>query len=200
MSIRLLALLLAAVVFGCKSSPDEDKAETKEGEQVGFEETTNPLVRTRIQARVDNIKYQRGVTLITNLERIAAYGEPAIPICVEGLKSEDAMTRMGCVYALGRIGDSRTVASLEGLLKDEVDFVRYEAASQLGVMGSKSGYGVLVEGLESERVEYRYKCFEALRELTGHTFGFVHNAPTEERADAVTKWKAWLELVNSEDM
>lgn len=197
MSIRLLALLAVALVCACKSSPDEDDASP---ESRGFSESTNPMVETRIQARVDNIKYQRGVTLITNLERIVAYGEPAMPICIAGLQSEDAMTRMGCAYVLGRIGDSRTVPDLEGLLGDSVDYVRYEAASQLGNMGSKAGYGVLVEGLENERVEYRYKCFEALRELTGHTFGYVHNAPPEERVDAVAKWKAWLELVNSEDM
>jgi HEAT repeat protein len=201
MSIRLIALLLAAAVCGCKSSQnDKDSAETKSAEERGFGESTNPMVQTRIQARVDNIKYQRGTTLITNLERIVAYGQPAIPICLEGLKSEDAMTRMGCAYALGRIGDTRTVPDLESTLSDQVDFVRYEAASQLGNMGSKAGYSVLVEGLSSERVEYRYKCFEALRELTGHTFGFVHNAPPEERAEAVAKWKAWLELVHSENM
>jgi HEAT repeat protein len=199
MSTRLLALLVAALVCGCKSSPDKESAADTAG-STEFAETQNPMVRTRIEARVDNIKYQRGVTLITNLERIAAYGEPAIPVCLEGLKNEDAMTRMGCIYALGRIGDTRTVPDLEALLADPVDFVRYEAASQLGTMGSKAGYTVLVEGLESERVEYRYKCFEALRDLTGHTFGYVHNAPTEERADAVTKWKAWLEMVSAEDM
>jgi len=197
MSTRLLPLLALAFVFACSSSQED---EDNSPEARGFSEGSNPMVQTRIQARVDNIKYQRGVTLITNLERIAAYGEPAIPICIDGLQSEDAMTRMGCAYVLGRIGDTRTVADLEGLLGDSVDFVRYEAASQLGTMGSKAGYGVLVEGLESERVEYRYKCFEALRELTGHTFGYVHNAPPEERVDAVAKWQAWLELVNSEDM
>jgi len=195
MSIRLLALLLAVAIAGCKSSPDE-----KTPEERGFGQATNPMVTTRIQARVDNIRYQRGTTLITNLERLAAYGEPAIPICVEGLKSDDAMTRMGCAYVLGRIGDTRTVPDLEGVLADQVDYVRYEAASQLGNMGSKAGYGVLVEGLENERVEYRFKCFEALRELSGHTFGYVHNAPAEERAEAVAKWKAWLELLNSENM
>jgi HEAT repeat protein len=196
MSIRFLALLLAAAVCGCKSSPDEEKS----AEERGFNTSANPMVQTRIQARVDNIRYQRGTTLITNLERLAAYGETAIPICVQGLKSDDAMTRMGCAYVLGRIGDTRTVADLEAVLGDPVDYVRYEAASQLGNMGSKTGYGVLVQGLESERVEYRFKCFEALRELTGHTFGYVHNAPAEERAAAVTKWKAWLELLNSENM
>ncbi len=200
MSIRLLALLLAAAICGCKSTRDKDSVENKTAVERGFADSTNPMVQTRIQARVDNIRYQRGTTLITNLERIAAYGEPAVPICLEGLKSDDAMTRMGCTYALGRIGDTRTVPELEGALKDQVDFVRYEAASQLGNMGSKAGYGVLVEGLESERVEYRFKCFEALKELTGHTFGYVHNAAAEERAEAVTKWKAWLQLVNSENM
>jgi len=198
MSTRLIPLLALALVCACKSSPDEDSENSAEAR--GFAEHTNPMIDTRIQARVDNIKYQRGVTLITNLERIVAYGEPAVPICLEGLKSEDAMTRMGCSYVLGRIGDTRTVSDLEGMLGDSVDYVRYEAASQLGNMGSKAGYGVLVEGLENERVEYRYKCFEALRELTGHTFGYVHNAPPEERVDAVAKWKAWLELVNAEDM
>lgn len=204
MSIRLLALLFAtsAIFGGCKSSPDDEKdsADTKSAEERGFGESTNPMVQARIQARVDNIKYQRGTTLITNLERIVAYNQQAIPICLEGLKNEDAMTRMGCAYVLGRIGDTRTVPDLEVALADQVDFVRYEAASGLGSLGSKAGYGVLVAGLESERVEYRYKCFEALRELTGHTFGYVHNAPAEERAEAVTKWKGWLELVNSENM
>jgi HEAT repeat protein len=195
MSIRLLALLLAVLFVGCKSS-DEGKS----AEERGFAESTNPMVPARIQARIDNIRYQRGTTLITNLERLVAYGEPAVPFCIEGLKNEDAMTRMGCVYVLGRIGDTRTVPNLEETLKDPVDYVRYEAASQLGNMGSKAGYSVLVEGLESERVEYRYKCFEALRELTGHTFGYVHNGPEEERAEAVTKWKAWLETINSENM
>jgi HEAT repeat protein len=198
MSTRLLALLLAASLYGCKSSSEESAEGKASGE--AFAESTNPMVRTRIQARVDNIRYQRGTTLITNLERLAAYGEPAVPICLEGMKSDDAMTRMGCAYVIGRIGDTRSVPALEAALTDQVDFVRYEAASQLGNMGSKAGYGVLVEGLSSERVEYRYKCFEALRELTGHTFGYVHNAPAEERAEAVTKWKSWLEMVNSENM
>jgi HEAT repeat protein len=196
MSIRLLALALAFAFVGCKSSEPEEKS----ADERGFAESTNPMVPARIQARVDNIRYQRGTTLITNLERLVAYGQPAIPICVEGLKSDDAMTRMGCAYVLGRIGDTRTVPDLETTLQDPVDYVRYEAASQLGNMGSKSGYGVLVEGLESDRVEYRFKCFEALRELSGQTFDYVHNAPDEERAAAVAKWKAWLEQINSENM
>ena len=199
MSMRLFTLLAAGLLAACASSrTDEGKASS--GDQAEFSEPNNPIVQSRLQARVDNIRYQRGVTLITNLERIAAYGEVAIPVCLEGLKNEDAMTRMGCAWVLGRIGDTRTVPDLEAALEDDVDFVRLEAASQLCSLGARSGYRTLVDGLEHERVEYRYKCFEALRDTTGHSFGYSHNAAPEIRAVAVTKWRSWLEQVEAEDV
>ncbi|MHC4550522.1 MAG: HEAT repeat domain-containing protein [Planctomycetota bacterium] len=199
MSTRLFALCLVVALCACKSSR-KDEAQTAGPDATEFNEANSPVVQTRLKARVDNIRYQRGVTLVTNLERIASYGEMAIPVCMEGLESEDALTRMGCAWVLGRIGDTRTVPALEVLLEDDVDFVRYEAASQLGNMGTKVGYPVLVQGLEHERVEYRYKCFEALRDLTGHTFGYSHNASAEERAESVEKWQAWLDVLDSEDL
>ena len=184
----------------CGSTKKDVSSDTSKAESADFSETNNPIVQQRLKARVDNIKYQRGVTLITNLERIASYGELAIPVCLEGLKSKDAMTRMGCVWVLGRVRDTRVVTDVEALLDDKVEFVRFEAASQLGNLGSRRGYKVLVAGLESSRVEYRYKCFEALRDLTGHTFGYSHNAAPEIRTAAVEKWKAWLEKIEAEDL
>ena len=188
-------LAILVVAAACSSSGDKP-----ENNQPEYAESTNPIVNTRLQARVDNIKYQRGVTLITNLERIASYGEVGIPVCLEGLKSENAMTRMGCAWVLGRIGDTRTIPQVQELLEDKVDFVRYEAASQLGTLGSRAGYRVLVEGLSHERLEYRYKCFEALRDLSGQTFGYSHNAAPEVRIAAVAKWEAWLEKIESEEV
>jgi len=200
MSTRLFTLLAASLLAACASSRSDREGKASSGDQAEFGEASSPIVQTRLQARVENIRYQRGVTLITNLERIAAYGEIAIPVCLEGLKNEDAMTRMGCAWVLGRIGDTRTVPDLEGALSDEVDFVRFEAASQLCGLGARSGYRTLVDGLEHEKVEYRYKCFEALRDTTGHSFGYSHNAAPEIRAVAVTKWREWLEQVEAEDV
>lgn len=195
MSLRLIALLVALGMAACSST-----SKAKESEEQEFHNSDNPIVQARLQARVDNIKYQRGVTLITNLERLAAYGQLAIPVCLEGIQSEDAMTRMGCAWVLGRIGDTRSVPHLEGLLGDDVDFVRYEAAAQLGTVGSTAGYRVLVQGLEDEKLEYRFKCHEALRELTGKNFGYSHNASPELRAAAVKKWQQWVEDIESEDL
>jgi len=189
--VACLALLLPA----CASS--KGKTVSEEGGE--YAELTSPVARAKLQGRIDNIKYQRGVTLITNLEKIASYGEAAVQPCLDGLKSQDAMTRMGCAWVLGRVGDARTIPALTDALGDEVAFVRYEVASQLGNMGSKAGYPVLVQGLSDERVEYRYKCFEALRELTGQEFGYSHNASPEVRKVAVEQWDAWLTRLNSEE-
>jgi len=199
MSIRPLALAVALLLAACTtvtSQPEKDPP--KAGDETTG--TSNPIVKMRLQARIDNIKYQRGATLISNLERIAAYGELAIPICTENLQHENAMTRMGCVYVLGRIGNPQVIPSLLPLLKDDVRFVRYEVASQIGNLGSRKGYDVLVAGLEDDNISYRYKCFEALQSLTGRTFDYSHNAGPERRKVSVAKWRAWLKLVDSEEL
>ncbi len=189
--IACFALLLPA----CSSS----KGRVDPQDSSDYAELSSPVAKAKLQARIDNIKYQRGVTLITNLEKIASYGEAAVQPCLDGLQGPDAMTRMGCAWVLGRIGDSRTIPALTEALGDEVAFVRYEVASQLGNMGSKAGYPTLVQGLSDERVEYRYKCFEALRELTGQEFGYSHNASPEVRKVAVEQWDAWLTRLAAEE-
>ncbi|MGH7162502.1 MAG: HEAT repeat domain-containing protein [Planctomycetota bacterium] len=196
MSIRSTALCVAVLLAAACSSTSK-RADKKGGE---FAELPSPVSRARLEARVENIKYQKGVTLVTNLERIAANGEAAIPVCLKGIQSEDAMTRMGCAYVLGRVGDPRTIAEMTKLLEDPVDYVRYEAAAALGAMGSRDGYGILVRGLEDERIEYRYKCFEALKDFTGQTFGYSHNAAPEARQVAVEQWNAWLQKVEAEQL
>ena len=194
MSTRLFSILLPLVFVACSSTQSSPLSDKK-----GID-ATNPLVNMRLQNRIDNIKYQKSTTLIGNLERIAAYGEMAIPVCLEGIKDENAMTRMGCTYVLGRIGNVQVIPDLEKMLADKVAFVRYEAASQLGTLGSRAGYGVLVTGLSDTNIRYRFKCFEALHAITGRTFDYSHNASAERRSVSVEKWNAWLEQVESEDL
>ena len=67
-------------------------------------------------------------------------------------------------------------------------------------MGSKAGYSVLVSGLRNERVDFRFRCFEALKEFTGHNFGYEFNAAPEAREVSLTEWDAWLKRVESEEL
>jgi HEAT repeat protein len=205
MSLRLLFAVMAAFFLAaCASSRQDDEARsagtTEFDLSKDFPEPNSPLAKARLEKRMADIQYQRGVTLIANLERIAGYGDVAVPFAIEGLKNEDPMTRMGSSWILGRVGNTGAIPALEESLEDPVPFVRYEVASQLGNLGAKSGFPVLVAGLSDERVEMRFKCFEALQELTGNTFGYSHTAAPEVRKVAVDQWDAWLARMQSEDL
>ncbi|MHC4956704.1 MAG: HEAT repeat domain-containing protein [Planctomycetota bacterium] len=204
MSFRILAVLCAAFLVACSSTSKDRDAEQSAPVEIDlskdFPTPNSPLTQARIEKRIADIRYQRGVTLIANLERLANYGDVIIPFCIDGLENNDPMTRMGCAWVLGRLGNSAAVPALEGALDDEVPFVRYEIASQLGNLGSVKGYRVLVKGLRDERVEMRFKCFEALHELTGNTFGYSHTAAPEVRKVAVGEWDSWLGRMESEEL
>jgi len=205
MSLRLLFAVMAAFFLAaCASSRQDDEARSANTPELDlskdFPEPNSPLAKARLEKRMADIRYQRGVTLIANLERIAGYGTVAVPYAIEGLKSDDPMTRMGSSWILGRVGNTGAIPALEEALDDPVPFVRYEVASQLGNLGAKSGYKVLVAGLSDERVEMRFKCFEALQELTGNTFGYSHTADPEVRKVSVDQWDAWLARMQTEDL
>lgn len=197
MRSRWPVLLLALALAACKSNDKGGEEALDTGE---FAEPSSPIARARIQDRIDNIKYQSNLTLVENLERLAAYGDMAIPQLLEGLNSPDASTRMGCTYVLGRIGNTKVIPALLPLLQDESAIVRYEAAYRLGTLGSREGYGVLVDGLEDENIRNRYNCFRGLQELTNRDFGYSHNAPPEHRRAAVARWREWLAALESEEM
>ena len=202
MKHRLLIAALAALFVACTTTPtkQEQFASVELDLTKDFPEPNSPLSKARIEKRIADLKYQRGVTLIANLERLANYDAVVVPFCMEGLKNEDPMTRMGCAWVLGRVDNAGAVPALVEALEDDVPFVRYEIASQLGNLGSRDGYRVLVSGLQDERVEMRFKCFEALHELTGNTFGYSHTAAPEVRKVAVGEWQSWLARVQSEEL
>lgn len=207
MSLRLIAALFAATLAACTTTTringiivSSEKSPLELDLTKEFPEPNSPLAKARIEKRVSDIKYQRGVTLIANLERLAGYGDVIVPFGIDGLKSEDPMIRMGCSWILGRVGNTGAIPALEGALDDPVPFVRYEVASQLGNLGARSGYRVLVNGLSDDRVEMRFKCFEALQDLSGNTFGYSHTAAPEVRKVAVDQWESWMARMESEEL
>ena len=200
MSTRVFAILCGLVMAACTTTQVNPQGNTITVSNSEWPDPPNPLAAERIQTRIDNIKYQHNQTLLTNLERLVAYGDVAVPFALEGLKSDDAMTRMGCAYILGRVGNPRVVPDLRPLLEDEVAIVRYEVASRLGDLGSREGYSVLVDGLEDPNIRNRYNCMKALSEQTGRDFGYKHNDQPEQRAVAVAQWRAWLNDIESEQL
>ncbi len=155
------------------------------------------IVAAEIERRVDEMPYLNGVAFVHNLERLVKIGDQAVPRLVEATRDERPTVRMGAAWVFGAMGDRRQLPALRQMLDDPVPYVRFEAASSLIELGDSAGFGALVDGLASPELGDRYKCFEALREVTGRDFGYSHDADPTLRRAAVTRWIDWLEGVEA---
>jgi len=183
--LRRLALcaLVACALSACVSV-DEDP---------GVRPGTDIVVKLEVERRVAEIPFMHGVELVTNLERLAAIGEPAVPQILEALKADDRLSRASACWVLGVMGDRRNILAVQELLDDREPSVRYQAAASLVELGDGAGFPVLVDGLADPSLQARYKCFEALRDATGQDFGYEHDSTPTLRRDAVARWEDWLD-------
>ena len=68
---------LAALFVACTTTPkdEEPSAKVEINLSTDFPVPNSPLTKARIDKRIADLKYQRGVTLISNLERLANSGD-----------------------------------------------------------------------------------------------------------------------------
>lgn len=152
----------------------------------------NSLMAGEIDRRIEQIPFQHRDELVQNLTWLAQTGEQTIPALLQGLRHDSPKVRSSCAYVLGRIGDRRTIPSLQTTARDQDQIVRMEAARTLVLLGDLQWAPQLIEGLDSERKEVRYLCHEALKTSTGHDFGYDHlNQNQTEMKVAVLRWRQW---------
>jgi len=79
--------------------------------------------------------------------------------------------------------------ALVGCLKDEDFFIRRFVAEELGERKAVFAAQALWEALGDEEISVREAAVQALRKITGKTFGFKSGASGRERARAMGKWR-----------
>jgi hypothetical protein len=152
----------------------------------------NAIMRAEIEHRVSQIPYQHREELFNNLLWLAQTGEQAIPSLLTGLGSGEAKVRSNCAWVLGRIGDRRVIPYLQNVANDAHEFVRLEAARSLVTMGDVKHAPTLIAGLDSEQVQVRYLCHEALKAATGRDFNYDHLSDDAlARRQAAFRWRQW---------
>jgi hypothetical protein len=152
----------------------------------------NSLMAQEIEKRVAEIPYQHRNELFENMLWLAQAGEQAIPTLLSNLNHDSAKVRSNVAWILGRIGDRRTIPDLERIATDPQDTVRLEVARSLVLLGDVKYAPTLIEGLDSEKLQVRYNCHEALRTATGRDFGYDHLAENPvDRQMAVLRWRQW---------
>jgi hypothetical protein len=180
----LSCLALALVACVTESEPKAD-----------LNDFTEPprFLKFEIDERISALQYQTEERLYQNMMRLVYIGEPAIPAVMDGLDHTSPRVRASCAYILGILRDRRTIDTLEAHLDDKVPVVRYEVATSLGIMGVKSAYHVLIEGLKDEDIRNRFKAHESLTMLTHNNFGYKHDDEPERRAAAIVRWETWYQ-------
>ena len=176
----LASLLLGLWACGSSSSFSHPYAEP------------NDLMGEAIDRRIATIPFQHREELFNNLIWLSQLGEQAIPALLQGLGHEDPKVRSNCAWVLGRVGDRRTISDLSRLADDENEQGRLEVARTLVNMGDMSQVPTLIGGLDSDKVQVRYLCHEALKGSTARDFGYDHlSASKANRRRTVFQWRSW---------
>jgi len=97
--------------------------------------------------------------------------------------------RFNAVAELSRFKDPKVDRALVGCLKDEDFFIRRFVAEELGERKAVFAAQALWEALGDEEISVREAAVQALRKITGKTFGFKSGASGRERARAMGKWR-----------
>lgn len=182
--LGLLALILLCAACQtegpevAKSDPDEQFSPVNHAERA-------------VEQRIARIRYQSGQQLLDTLQQIVRYGELAVDPVLAALETADPRTRANLLWVLGYVGGPEAHPVLVEHLSHPNQAVRYEAAAGLATLGDMSGVPVLLDFLESEQKRLRYKAHEVLAASTGQDFGYVSNAPSGAREQALSRWRSW---------
>jgi hypothetical protein len=193
----LYPLALGLVVLAtpsCLSSTPE-----REMERDGFA-VASPVLQREIDQRIDNLPYVHGKDLLASMARLVYIGEPAMPRLIEALASEHPKSRGAAAYVLGEIGDKRAIPEIRPLLDDSNELVRFEGAAALATLGDWRALETLIQGLRHDQEKIRYISFRVLATQVKQDFGYVYNAPDEERERAVRRWEEWWETTKAENL
>lgn len=188
-AIPFVSLLLATACVSVDSSgaeiPKEDPYENRKNVD------PNELVGDRIAAVVEALPLQRGQKLLHAMQYLIAKKQLAVEPIVKALEGSDARTRANFLYVLGWINGAESRQALVDNLNYPDVAVRFEAAAGLLQHGDAGGTPHMIDLLESEDRQVRFKAIESLKASTGKEFGYVFAADGEARVLAVQKWRDW---------
>ena len=78
-------------------------------------------------------------------------------------------------------------------LQHEDPTVRAEATVRAAEQNDREAIPYIVDRLTDSEQGVRWAAICALEKMTGETFGYQHYGPAAERAEAVARWRKWLE-------
>lgn len=193
-----LVLVIAPLVLGtgCSTTTDSSTsplATPESGAMVWLE--ASPELANRMDQRMEQVPWVHGLEEHVEMSQWwADKGEPAYSRLLKMAGDPRPNVADLALAALASSRDGRLVGPLREIpwpSTDQVD-LRYSRARTHLRLGDWSHVGELVNGLEDDRLRSRSMCIKILRDTTRMDFGYHAQAPEEQRAVAVQRWREWV--------
>ncbi len=198
------AALLALV--GCQTDPkDDDGNPFRPSDSAAKKERSadrpyyqgTPRVQQDIRDLVGRVPGAQNRQWADIARKLIGYGEAAVPQLVANLASHNVEVQLMSAYTLGMIKDPRSLDALHRATIDGAPRVRHEAATAMLRMGDQRGLRTMVNALEDADPLVRARAILVLEERTGETYGYKADDRPEDRAAAVSRWRAWMGQLGS---
>ncbi len=112
-------------------------------------------------------------------------------LLVAALDDPDAAIRATAQRVLVEQKSERVVAHLERQLEALSALARMQAVANLARFGDKRFAPHFLKALRDPDKVVRDRAIQALRKLTGESFGYQADAPADRRDEAVALWDRW---------
>ena len=139
----------------------------------------------------ENLSDKAWKVRLNSEKRLIAFGEPAVPMLLEALSSENPHVRALVSLVLGIMGDKSAVSSLIARLQDDDESVRLYAAEALGRLGDASAQDALEKALGDRSSHVANYAKLALKRLKGEIKINQETEPLKEQFLSNLDESAW---------
>ena len=193
---KLLLSLLPVMGIACSSTTDSSTSPlTKPEQEAPIWLEASPELASRMDQHMEQVPWVHGLQEHVEMSQWwADKGEIAYSRLLEMAADPRPNVAELALTALASSRDSRLVNPLREIPwpPKELTDLRYSRARTHLRLGDWSHVGELVNGLEDDRLHSRSMCIKILRDSTRTDLGYHPQAPDEERALAVGRWREWL--------
>lgn len=188
-----LIICSVCIITGCVTTTTQLRGSKLPEDDIPKEEQ----IQNDVELLVDAMAL-KNTRMETICKRLIEYGEKAVPELGKNIENRISIVRLGCIYCLGQIYERTKSPKIKAFekrfekrLNDPVEKVQLEAAATLCSFQNYHGIPILINALRHKEPYVRMTTQQVLRKTFNLAFGYDHNAPAENRQQAIEKWEKW---------
>ena len=146
---------------------------------------------------------ENGIRLNATIALAKPRGPGASRTLLDLMEDSNGGVRYWAIKGLGLLKEARAVQPLLEVLKGNDEVLKDVAVWALGEIGQRTAVSPLMDiflaplptavKAQARALEFKVRVSEALRKLTGQSFGYIEAKDDPERSKALGSWRSWWE-------